>query len=646
MSRMTATATLNGLVREAAAELMAANAATSASISEQVLSLIVGRLGQDFGFLRHNDHTVRATLLVAEWPPRNADPDPLGVVYFADADSIFAKLEHLKEPEVLRPEPVNADYQQTIEEGTGAPMVSLAVVPLLSGDVTTGVLGLGKLGDRAWTNEELNALRSIATLFAQLQGRITAEEQIRYLAEHDDLTGLLNRRTALARLDERLEAGMPAPVGVVFVDVDRLKAINDFLGQDTGNSVIVAVSESLRQGTDIPAVVARFGGDEFVVVPDAPMDADSALVFAQQLHQHVQERATSEGALVGRTVTIGVATGVPGDDTTSTLLSKADQATRLAKTSGGDSVAAYDSEMAAKEAICNEIELRLHDPDASSDLVLHYLPEFDIRTGEVLGTEALMRWQHPTRGLLMPESFISAAESIALASQLGRMVLRSACAQFARWQARGLTVGAALRVNVSPLQLVATGIVETVADTLTEFGLDPDTLCLEITERVVVADFEATRKTLNSLKDIGVKIALDDFGTGYSAFEYLTSLPIDVLKIDRGFVTDLGQDRDDQAVVRTIVALGNAVGLDVVAEGVETSSAAKTLLALGCWRAQGFLYSRPLDHAGMEALFVKGAVTVDYSHPKRLTHSEVSNGSAVHFPSSGGSASPDDGFLG
>ncbi|AAS03664.1 hypothetical protein MAP_1347c [Mycobacterium avium subsp. paratuberculosis K-10] len=192
--------TLDYLVTAAAAELMAATAADSAAISQRVLGNLVRDLGVDFSFLRHNDHTIRATILVAEWPPRNADPDPLGVVYFADADSVFAQAEHLKAPQVVRPEAANADYQRNIDEGTGWGTVSLAAVPLLSGDVTTGTLAFGKAGDREWLPEELNALQAIAALFAQLQARVVAEKQIHYLAEHDELTGLLNRRALIAYL--------------------------------------------------------------------------------------------------------------------------------------------------------------------------------------------------------------------------------------------------------------------------------------------------------------------------------------------------------------------------------------------------------------------------------------------------------------
>jgi diguanylate cyclase len=608
---------LDDLVTAAAAELMAATARNSAAISQRVLRDLVSHFGVDWGFLRHNDHTIHATVLVAEWPPRDnvPDPDPIGVVYFAGADSVFALIENHKVPYVLRPEPENADYQRYIEEGTGVSATSLAAVPLLSGDLTTGTLGFVKFGDREWLPEELNALQAIATLFAQLQARIVAERQVRYLAEHDDLTGLLNRRALIAHLDERLAAGQPGPVAVLFLDLDRFKVVNEHLGQNAGDRFIKGFAELLCEAADASSVTARLGGDELVVVPSAPMDIESAIAFAQWLQDRVHKQVVIDGEKLSRSVTVGVATGMPGCDSTSDLLRRADQATRSAKSSGGAKVSAFSPKMSEQDTIRNDIELELEGTTDSDNgaLLLHYLPEFDMRTGEVLGTEALIRWQHPTRGLLMPETFIGVLESINLARKLGRLVLRSACAQFGLWRAHGVGCDATLRVNVSPMQLVANNIVEDVAATLDEFAIDPSAVCLEITERVMVQEIDTTRRTLARLKDIGVQIAIDDFGTGYSALTYLKSLPVDTLKIDRGFVRDLGTSARDLAIVQAIVALADAFGLEVVAEGVETVAAARALLDLGCDRAQGFLLSRPLDSAAMESLLARRIVSMDFS---------------------------------
>ena len=608
---------LDDLVTAAAAELMAATAANQVAVSERVLANLMSHFGVDFGFLRHNDHTIHATVLIAEWPPRPEipDPDPLGVVYFADADSVFARAETMKEPDILRPDPGNADYQQSVEEGTGVPAVSLACVPLLSGDITTGVLGFGKLGDREWLPEELNALQAIATLFAQLQARTVAEEQIRYLAEHDDLTGLLNRRALIAHLDERLAEGQPGPVAVLFLDLDRFKVVNEHLGQNAGDRFIKGFADLLREAAGASAVTARLGGDELVVVPSEATDIESAVAFASRLQDGVHEQIAIDGEKIARSASVGVATGTPGCDSTSDLLRRADQATRLAKGAGGAKVAPFSPEMSERDTIRNDIELSLEATTngENSALVVHYLPEFEMRTGEIVGTEALVRWQHPTRGLLMPDSFIGVLESINVAGKLGRLVMRSACAQFAQWRSRGVGRDTMLRVNVSPMQLVADNIVDTVTATLDEFAIDPSAVCLEITERVVVQEIRTTRRTLARLKDIGVQIAIDDFGTGYSALTYLKTLPVDTLKIDRAFVQDLGDSARDRAIVQAIIALAHALGLEVVAEGVETAAAARALLDLGCDRAQGFLLSRPVDSSAMESLLARGAVPMDFA---------------------------------
>ena len=619
---------LDDLVTAAAAELMAATAGNSAAISQRVLRDLVSHLEVDTGFLRHNDHTIHATVLVAEWPPREnvPDPDPIGVVYFAGADSVFERAENLKAPYVLRPEPPNADYQRRIEEGTAIPAVSMACVPLLSGHLTTGTLGFVKFGDREWLPEELNALQAIATLFAQLQARIVAEEQVRYLAEHDDLTGLLNRRALITHLDDRLVAGRPGPVSVLSLDLDRLKVVMDHIGQSAGDRFLKAFADLLREAVDVSSVVARFGGDEFVVVPTAPVDAESAEAFAHSLQNRVHKQVVVDGEMLTRTVSIGVAAGIPGRDTASDLLRQANYATRSVKSFGGNRVAAFNPEMSRQNTLRNDIELELEGTidGASGALVLHYLPEFDMRTGEVLGAEALVRWQHPARGLLMPDSFMEVVESSNLAGRLGRLVMRSAFAQFTLWRSRGVGHNAVLRVNVSPAQLVADGIVDSVSATLDEFSLDARAVCLEITESVMVQDIDTTRKALVGLKAIGVQIAIDDFGTGYSALAYLKSLPVDTLKIDREFIHDLGTDTGDLAIVRSIMALGDAFGLDVVAEGVETEAAARELLDLDCYRAQGFLLSRPLASEAMEALLAKRFVPMDFSNVRGSTPADPS----------------------
>ncbi len=606
---------LDEVVTAVATSLMGVNAATSAEVSQRVLADLVDHFGVDFSFLRHNDHDIHATKLIAEWPvrPEVPDPDPIGVVYFAEADPVFAAAETAKEILVFRPEPATDDYQKKIEEGTGIPSTSMAVVPMLSGDVTTGCLGFVKIGDREWTPDELNALKAIASLFAQLQARIVAEDQLRFLAEHDDLTGLNNRRALIAHLDSRLAPGRPGPVSALFLDLDRLKAINDYLGHTAGDWFIRVFANRLQEGAEGPNLIARLGGDEFVVVPSAPMSAAEAESLANALQATLRERVSIDGEMLTRTVSIGVALGVPGRDTTSDLLRRADQALLAAKSGGGNKVAVFSDDMSLKGEFRNDIELHLQNAIENGALILHYLPEVDMRTGEILAFEALVRWQHPTRGLLSPNAFIGVAESINFAGELGRWVMRAACSEFRTWRAKGIGEDAVLRLNVSPVQLVTEGFVETVAGIIEEFGLDGGSVCLEITESVVVQDIETTRITLAGLKEVGVQIAIDDFGTGYSVLSHLKSLPVDTLKIDKSFVRELGTNPGDLAIVRAVIALAESFGLELVAEGVETEEAALTLLRHGCHRAQGFLLSRPVAGDAMESLLAQRRIPVQFS---------------------------------
>jgi diguanylate cyclase (GGDEF)-like protein len=604
---------LDRVVTDVAVQLMAANAATSVEVTRQVLAKLVAHFDVDVSFLRYNDHNIRASRLIAEWPqrPEVPNPDPLSLVYFDD-DPVFALTEHGKKPGVIRPEPATDEYQKRIEEDRHVPATSAAAAPLVSGEVTTGVLGFIKFGDRQWAPEELNALEAIGSLFAQVQARVLAEEMLRHLADHDDLTGLHNRRALLAHLEGRLAAGQPGPVTALFFDLDRLKAINDYLGHSAGDSFIRVLAERLRDEAGPADVIARLGGDEFVVVPASPMDAVAAESMARRLLSKLSERVPIDGEMLTRTASVGVALAIPGRHTTSDLLRWADHAVLTAKNAGGNTIAVFTDEMALKIEFRNDIELHLPNVIESGSLILHYLPEVDMRTGEILAAEALVRLQHPTRGLLAPDLFIGVAESINLAGELGRWVIRAACADFARWRANGVGRNAVLRVNVSPVQLVTDGFVDAVAGILAEFDLAGGSVCLEITESVVVQDIETTRITLAGLKDAGVRIAIDDFGTGYSVLSHLKSLPVDTLKIDQSFVRELGTNPDDLAIVRAVIALAEAFGLDLVAEGVETEAAAQTLVRHGCYRAEGFLLSRPVEGDEMERLLAGGRIAVRF----------------------------------
>jgi diguanylate cyclase len=609
-------------VTSVTAQLMEADASTAITVSEQVLARLVGLFDADTGFLRHNDQTIGASKLIAEWPPRPNRPqaDLVAIVDFTTADEVFAPCAHGKEPLVIQPaEPVvirppastNYAYKAFQRQITGRLRVatpSMAAAPLVSKGVTTGVLGFVNFRGRKWKQEEVGTLGAVATLFAQLQDRIAAEERLRYLAEHDDLTGLHNRRSIVARLSERLAAGRRGPVAVLYLDLDRLKSINDYFGHAAGDFYLRVFAERLQASMQGLGTIGRIGGDEFLVFSDRAMLTGTAESLAHRLQTTLRGPLKIGDDVITPSVSIGMAVGRPGRDNAADVLRRADEAALTAKRAGGNQVAVCTNDISRNIVFRNDIELHLQAGIDSDALLLHYLPEVDLLTRTILGAEALVRWRHPTRGLLLPDSFIGVAESTNLAAELGRWVMRSACAELSRWRSNGVGQGAIVRINVSPVQLIARGFVGSVADTIEEFGIDAGSVCLEITERAVVHDIETTRKTLSQLKEVGVQIAIDDFGTGYAVLSHLKSLPVDMLKIDTGFVRDLGTNTSDLAIVRAIIGLAEAFGLQLVAEGVETPAAAQTLIEHGCHRAQGFLFSRPVAGDAMESLLSRRRV--------------------------------------
>jgi diguanylate cyclase (GGDEF)-like protein len=591
------------LVSSIANQLLEATAATAAQASEQVLAQLVEHFDLHYSYLRYSDHDIRASVLAAEWPPRSdgADPDPFAVVSFTNDNPALAVCEDGKDLVVVNRHHQNSGFRCPItgrRRGRG-PLVAAA--PLISDALTCGVLGFVKCRGRKWKPEAIHTLKTVASLFAQFRARISAEERLRHLAEHDDLTGLLNRRALLAHLSDRLAVRQPGPVAVLYIDLDRLKAINDSLGHAAGDWYIQTFADRLSACAGGQSMVARIGGDEFVVVPDQPMNTHAAETFADRIRKTVHDRLTIDGQTINRTVSIGVAAGMPGRDKDTDLLGRADEAVLAAKRAGGNHIAVA-SDNSLKQRFRSDIEGHLKGDIDNDALLLDYLPEVDLWTGAIVAAEALVRWRHPDRGVLLPDSFIGVAESMNLASDLDRWVLRTACAEFSGWRSRGVGRDASLRVNVSPLQLTTSGFVRMVGETIAEFGMDDGSLCLEITERAVVHDIENTARTLTQLKDLGVQTSIDDFGTGYAVLSHLKTLPVDTLKIDPRFVRNLGDNVNDLAIVRAIIGLADAFNLQLVAEGVETPDAALALMQHGCRRAQGYLLSRPIAGDAMEAL--------------------------------------------
>ena len=590
-----------GIIAEVVAQMRGAGAFSAPTVCERLLAQLVEQFEADAAFLRHNDHSLRVSTLIAEWPPRDVVPDldPLAKIPFADADGVVA--EELKTPTVIAADTAKFGHSSRFAAWRGRASVT-AVAPLLRGTETSGVLGMTRWGGNGWTPDELDVLAVVASLFAQLQDRSAAESRLHQLAEHDELTGLHNRRALTAEICRRLQMGQPGPVATLYVDVDRLKTVNDHLGHAAGDVVIRACAQRLGAKVGHDALIARVGGDEFVVIPKGTMSAQGAEDLAHALQTTMCDPVRIGGDLVTRTLSIGVAVGMPGVDAGDDLLRRADQAALAVKRKGGNAVAVFDHGVLMQGASRNGSALLPPAGIDSDALVLQYLPEIDLRTGEILAVEALACWEQPTRGVLPVDALNGAPQSISLAGRLGRWVMRRACADFSRWRSHGIDQQIALRLNVSPALLASDGFADSVAATVNDFGIDAGSLCLEIGERAMVHDIENTDTTLAMLKEVGVQIAIDDFGSGDVVLGQLKSLPIDMLKISAGFIRELGTSAVDLAVVQASVGLAEAVGLQLTAEGVETPIAAKTLLQHGCSRAQGLLLARPVAGDAMGSL--------------------------------------------
>ncbi|MBB5694701.1 bifunctional diguanylate cyclase/phosphodiesterase [Muricoccus pecuniae] len=436
--------------------------------------------------------------------------------------------------------------------------------------------------------------------FEDVTERRAAEARVEHMARHDALTGLPNRVTLHERLAQAVANAGPRGVrtAVLYMDLDRFKEVNDTLGHPVGDALLKAASARILSNVRIPRgdLVARLGGDEFAVLvaPDEDDGRDTATeaaALARRLISILSEPFEIDGHQVVVGSSIGVAV-LPEDGTTpDELLKNADLALYRAKQDGRGRVRFFKREMGrqAQERRQLELDLRRAVLFAPQEFEVHYQPVIDVATRSPTGLEALLRWHHPERGLVSPADFIPVAEEIGLIVGLGELVLRRACADATRWSP---TLRVA--VNLSPAQFRDPRLVETVAEALSDSGLPPGRLELEITEGVLLRRTEATMTTLHRLKSLGVRIALDDFGTGYSSLSYLRSFPFDKVKIDRAFVRDIETSSDDAAIVRAVTGLCERLGMTSTAEGVETEEQFRLVEAERCTEAQGYLFSRPV----------------------------------------------------
>jgi len=418
-------------------------------------------------------------------------------------------------------------------------------------------------------------------------------EENRHLALHDSLTGLPNRTLFLDRAEQAILSAkrQPADVGVLILDIDRFKEINDTLGHGAGDFLLLQVEPRIRPVLREGDTIARFGADEFAVLLPQLDTTDTATSVARRLRRALDQPILIEDLPVAVEATVGIAVAPEHGDSAELLVRRADVALHVAKAAkSGFEVYSPKIDAHSKPRLSLLGELRRG--IAEGELVLHYQPQLDAATCDLQRVEALVRWAHPTRGLLPPAEFLPLAEQTRLIRPLTRWVIERALHDWRRWGDEGLDV--AVGVNLSARSIGDEELPIELAMLLAEHGAPPGTLTLELTESAVMADPFRAASILGRLSRMGVRLALDDFGTGYSSLAYLKRLPVDELKIDRSFVSHMGADADDAAIVRSTVELARSLRLGTVAEGVETSEALATLRAFGCESVQGFLFARPL----------------------------------------------------
>jgi diguanylate cyclase (GGDEF)-like protein len=490
-------------------------------------------------------------------------------------------------------------------------VVSSATVLVGRRDAPTGLLGAHTRTRRNFSEQDLDFLSAVAHVLNGAVEGLRVEERIRHDALHDALTGLPNRTLLLERLRAALECAdaEERPIALFFLDVDHLKVLNDSLGHHAGDELLRAIGPRLRAVLRPGDMIARFGGDEFAVLCDDVADEAQALRVAERLVRAFAEPFQVCGEPRFCSTSVGVVVSEPsGPRGPEELLSDADAALYRAKERGRGRHEVFDAGLRDRLTARMRIEADLRRAlEAGDQLWVAYQPFYRLPGCEIAGVEALLRWQHPERGPIAPSEFIPVAEDSGLIVELGEHVLRTACAQVARWQADTPATGLRLTVNVSARQMALTGMPGTVGTVLRETGLQPASLGLEITEGMLLEESPATVETLQALQRLGIRLMLDDFGTGYSSLAYLRRYPLHVIKVDRTFVGDLGPDgAGDSAIVEAIVGMARALGMKVVPEGVETAAQLARLIALGCDYAQGFHLSRPLAAAELEALLRRG----------------------------------------
>jgi diguanylate cyclase (GGDEF)-like protein/PAS domain S-box-containing protein len=480
---------------------------------------------------------------------------------------------------------------------------------IVCGERMFGVLGVYADGTRRFGTDDANFLHGVANILATAVERHEARNRLTWLAQYDPLTNLPNRRRLAQCLEEAIaRAGHDGGrAAVMFIDLDRFKNVNDMLGHGVGDQLLVQAAKRLLGCARDADVVARLGGDEFaLVLPALASDGDAAAVAARVIEALAQPFYL-EGQPLFVSASVGIATYPENGRDAECLLKNADTAMYGAKNGGRNNYQFYVAEMHENATQRLQTEAQLRQALERGEFLLHYQPKLDLATGIISGFEALLRWNHPQRGLVPPLEFIAILEDTGLILPVGEWVIGEACRQLKAWQAQGMAVRP-VAINLSARQLQQADLAGAVERIVVRAGVDPALLEFELTESMLMANPEAAVEILTRIKTLGIRLSVDDFGTGYSSLAYLKRFPLDALKIDRTFVRDLPDDADDAAITNAVIRLAHTLSLKVVAEGVENVAQLRALEQYGCDEIQGYYVSRPLPAQGCAALLAGAAV--------------------------------------
>ncbi len=443
--------------------------------------------------------------------------------------------------------------------------------------------------------------------FLDISARKLAEDKLFFDALHDDLTNLPNRNLLMERLELALKQSQRQTdylFAVMFIDLDRFKIVNDSLGHEVGDQLLVAIAHKLQTLIRATDIVARLGGDEFIILLDHLQDINDAIRIAERICLELNSPFLIENRQVFTTASIGIVLSSPDYQAASELLRDADIAMYRAKEAGKARYEIFDRVMHAHAVNQLQLESDLRDAIAHQELLVNYQPIISLTTGKLTGFEALLRWEHPSRGFVSPAEFIPIAEETGLIITIGEWILREACRQLHTWQLQHqLSNSLTISVNLSSKQLREPTLITKIEQIINETKLNSSCLKLELTESMLIDNIEAVISTMSQLRGKEIHLSIDDFGTGFSCLSYLHRFPINTLKIDRSFVNRIGEENENLGIVKTIITLAHELGMDAIAEGVETQQQVNQLKALGCDQAQGYFFSKPLNGESAE-LFI------------------------------------------